>query len=201
MPQYYRPAKPALNEIEIKRSRFIAQAIPLSDIEQLHQLQDSLRSTHSRANHHCLAYVLGAPEKPLSAGSSDDGEPSGTAGKPMLNVLLKQNIGDVGVVVTRYFGGIKLGAGGLVRAYTQAVSELAKTLVLERVEQRIEISFSYPYTLESQIQALIAHSDLQLVSEHFDSAVHRRISVPESEQTQMLSSLRGLLHLGLEIDD
>lgn len=197
MPQYSRPTVSTIHEIEIKRSRFIAQAIPLSHTRELHQLQAQLQIEHNKASHHCLAYVLGGPQQPRAAGSSDDGEPTGTAGKPMLNVLLQQQIGDVGVVVTRYFGGTKLGAGGLIRAYAQAVAELIKVLPLEQVETRLELSFSYPYNVEPQIQRLLNQFQAVVVSEAFGERVSKELSVVESDIETLRASLAGLAHLGV----
>jgi uncharacterized YigZ family protein len=184
----------------IKRSRFIAQAIPLSDTAQLHRLQAQLLVEHNKASHHCLAYILGAPEQPRAAGSSDDGEPSGTAGKPMLNVLLQQQIGDVGVVVTRYFGGTKLGAGGLIRAYAQAVAELVKVMSLEQVESRKELSLNYPYNLEPQIQRALNPLQVDLVEERFGESVSKTLSVIESDFEALKTSLLGLAHLGVIVE-
>ena len=197
MSQYFRPTTSTINEIEIKRSRFIAQAIPLTDTAELHRLQAQLQVEHNKASHHCLAYVLGGPQQPRAAGSSDDGEPSGTAGKPMLNVLLQQQIGDVGVVVTRYFGGTKLGAGGLIRAYAQAVAELVKVLPLEQVESRQELAINYPYNLEPQIQRLLNPLQVELLDEQFGEAVSKTLSVVESDYETLNASLEGLAHLGV----
>lgn len=197
MSQYLRPTRSTINEIEIKRSRFIAQAIALTDTAELHRLQGQLQVEHNKASHHCLAYVLGGPQQPRAAGSSDDGEPSGTAGKPMLNVLLQQQIGDVGVVVTRYFGGTKLGAGGLIRAYAQAVAELVKVLPLEQVESRQELSINYPYNLEPQIQRLLNPLQVELLEEQFGEAVNKTLSVVESDYEMLKASLEGLAHLGV----
>lgn len=197
MPQYSRPTLSTIHEIEIKRSRFIAQAIPLSHMRELQQLQAQLQIEHNKASHHCLAYVLGGPQQPRAAGSSDDGEPSGTAGKPMLNVLLQQQIGDVGVVVTRYFGGTKLGAGGLIRAYAQAVAELVKVLPLEQVETRLELSLSYPYNVEPQIQRLLNQVQASVVNEVFGESVSKELSVVESDFETLRASLAGLAHLGV----
>ena len=197
MSQYLRPTTSTINEIEIKRSRFIAQAIPLTDTAELHRLQAQLQVEHNKASHHCLAYVLGGPQQPRAAGSSDDGEPSGTAGKPMLNVLLQQEIGDVGVVVTRYFGGTKLGAGGLIRAYAQAVAELVKVLPLEQVESRLELSINYPYNLEPQIQRLLNPLQVELRDEQFGESVSKTLSVVESEYDILKASLEALAHMGV----
>lgn len=199
MSQYSRPTSSTINEIEIKRSRFIAQAIPLANTAELHRLQAQLQVEHNKASHHCLAYILGAPEQPRAAGSSDDGEPSGTAGKPMLNVLLQQQIGDVGVVVTRYFGGTKLGAGGLIRAYAQAVAELVKVMPLEQVESRKELSLNYPYNLEPQIQRVLNPLQVDLVDERFGESVSKTLSVVESDFEALRASLEGLAHLGVAV--
>lgn len=196
---YLRPTQKTVHEIEIKRSRFIGHAIALTHTRELSALQTELQAQHPRASHHCLAYVLGGPSKPIAAGSSDDGEPSGTAGKPMLNVLLQQQIGDVGVVVTRYFGGTKLGAGGLIRAYAQAVAELVKVLPLERVESSVELSFSYPYNLEPQIQRILSQAQVQLQEEQFGELVSKVLSVVESDFSALKASLEALAHLGVSI--
>ena len=199
MPQYSRPKEPHINEIEIKRSRFIAHAIPLNHTSELQQLQAQLQLEHNKASHHCLAYILGGPQQPRAAGSSDDGEPTGTAGKPMLNVLLQQKIGDVGVVVTRYFGGTKLGAGGLIRAYGQAVAELIKVLPLEGVETRLELVVDYPYNMEPQIQRLLSQSSIAVVDESFGESVTKQLSILESDYAQVKASLEGLAHLGVVV--
>lgn len=199
MSQYLRPTTSTINEIEIKRSRFIAQAIPLTDTAELHRLQAQLQLEHNKASHHCLAYVLGGPQQPRAAGSSDDGEPTGTAGKPMLNVLLQQQIGDVGVVVARYFGGTKLGAGGLIRAYAQAVAELVKILPLERVESRRELAINFPYNLEPQIQRVLNPLQVELLDERFGESISKTLSVVESDFDTLKASLEGLAHLGVVI--
>ena len=199
MSQYLRPTTSTINEIEIKRSRFIAQAIPLTDTAELHRLQAQLQLEHNKASHHCLAYVLGGPKQPRAAGSSDDGEPTGTAGKPMLNVLLQQQIGDVGVVVTRYFGGTKLGAGGLIRAYAQAVAELVKILPLEQVESRRELAINYPYNLEPQVLRVLNPLQVELLDERFGESISKTLSVVESDFDTLKASLEGLAHLGVVI--
>ena len=112
---------PGEDEIIEKKSRFIGELVPVSSEEEAFAYLDAVRKKHYNASHHCFAYVLG--EKNQTERASDDGEPSGTAGRPMLEVLLGDGLRNVCVVVTRYFGGVLLGTGGLVRAYTQAVKE------------------------------------------------------------------------------
>lgn len=109
-------------EIEIKKSRFVAYAFELKSLDEVKTNLEQLKKQHKKATHICYAYVCninGVSEK-----CSDDGEPGGTAGYPILNVIKKKNLSNTMVAVVRYFGGIKLGAGGLTRAYTKAASEV-----------------------------------------------------------------------------
>lgn len=116
---YAVPAGPVDAELEITRSRFLARLRPVTGRAEVHAALDAARADHPDAGHHCYAYQLGSPQGG-EASMSDDGEPAGTAGRPIFTVLRHQHVGDVLIVVTRYFGGIKLGAGGLVRAYMAA---------------------------------------------------------------------------------
>ncbi|MCH8498289.1 MAG: YigZ family protein [Marinobacter sp.] len=124
-------------ELEVKKSRFIARVLPVSDREQVKQAVAEARQAYPDARHVCWGYQIGRPGAAAEAGMSDDGEPSGTAGKPILSVIQHKDMGDVAVIVVRYFGGIKLGAGGLVRAYAGAAE-----LVLSAVERRIAQAMS-----------------------------------------------------------
>ncbi|MCQ2009672.1 MAG: YigZ family protein [Sporolactobacillus sp.] len=117
---YVTVGKAALIETEIKRSRFICAVHPVESETDAEQLIQNVRKEHWKANHNCFAYIIGKKQEIQKA--SDDGEPSGTAGVPILDVLKRRGICNVLVVVTRYFGGIKLGAGGLIRAYAHATS-------------------------------------------------------------------------------
>lgn len=116
------------HELVIKKSRFLTHVAPVSSAEHADAVIAAVRKRHWDARHHCSAQVTG-----VRARSSDDGEPSGTAGVPMLEVLRRRELTDVVAVVTRYFGGVKLGAGGLIRAYSSAVSEtLDRALLVDR---------------------------------------------------------------------
>ena len=109
------------NEIIIKKSRFITRLYNIDDENKVTTIIDALKKEHKKATHICFAYSINAHEKAF-----DDGEPKGTAGLPILNVIHKKNVNNVLVVVIRYFGGVKLGAGGLLRAYTKSASEIVK---------------------------------------------------------------------------
>ena len=128
------------NEIIIKNSRFITILIKINDKDKVKFYLQDIKNKYPKATHYCYAYIINDYKK-----SSDDGEPSGTAGTPILNVLEKENITNILAVVVRYFGGIKLGAGGLVRAYSKGVRELIrKTNLIQLINgKKIEINFDY----------------------------------------------------------
>ncbi|MGI5526910.1 YigZ family protein [Streptomyces syringium] len=124
--QYRTVAREGVHEIEINKSRFLCALAPVATEEEAQAFIARVRKEHPTARHHCFAYVLGADGSVQKA--SDDGEPGGTAGVPMLQMLLRREVRYAVAVVTRYFGGVKLGAGGLIRAYGGAVGEALDTL-------------------------------------------------------------------------
>ena len=143
-------------EYIIEKSRFIATIAPVSTEEEAQAFIQRISKEFWDATHNCTAYAIGPRQEQQR--SSDNGEPSGTAGKPMLEVLKKAAITNVAVVVTRYFGGIKLGAGGLIRAYshsvTKAVQEGPKLLIVPRQIVSLTIDYSYFGSVERQLQTL-----------------------------------------------
>ena len=156
MSDYLMPAKNGAHEIIIDRSRFICHVFRVESVDEANRYINEIRDEHDRANHNCVAYLIG--ENNEFGRAADDGEPSGTAGAPMLDVLQRKNIRNCLVVVTRYFGGVKLGAGGLIRAYGSAVSEGLKAMgLVRRVKmQSIWLTFDYSLleTLQSRIKSL-----------------------------------------------
>ena len=118
------PARQCESEHIVKKSRFLARLVPVQSREQVNDAVARARLDHPDARHHCWAYLLGRPSDATGAGMSDDGEPAGTAGKPILNVLQHGELGNVLVIVIRYFGGVKLGAAGLIRAYSTAAQQV-----------------------------------------------------------------------------
>ena len=166
---YHSPAWPQQSEIEVKRSRFVADLMPLTQDPRA-QVQ-AIRQTQPKAGHHCWAYI-GDPES-TDRDSSDDGEPKGTAGKPMLAMLQGLGLGQTLVVVSRYFGGVKLGTGGLVRAYGQAVREAIEQVELIRVEPRDRIDLEFPYDQAGWVESLRR----ELNAEQVESVYGERIRV------------------------
>ena len=180
-------------ELIIKKSRFICTLARTETEEEAQQFIDTLKKEHWKANHNCSAYLIG--EDGMIQRASDDGEPSGTAGVPMLEVLKKNNLQNVSAVVTRYFGGIKLGAGGLIRAYSGAVSETLKELgiVEKRRHQFIQITVSYP--ISGRLQNALHQSTYRLESIDYTDQVtftclveSERIHTFEEEITEWTSA-------------
>ena len=148
--EYTIPAAHYRVDEKIRRSHFITTVGPAGSVEDARDFIKEMRAEFDTANHNCWAYVVGPPGSTGHAGMSDDGEPHGTAGRPMLTVLLHSGIGDIVAVVTRYFGGVKLGKGGLVRAYSGGVKAALDTL--PRVEKM-------PMTV---VEAVIGHREVTL---------------------------------------
>lgn len=176
--------------IEIKKSRFIALARPIQTrAEGMAWLKD-IQSNYPDARHHCWAYLLGNPGCASSAGMGDDGEPSGTAGKPILNVLQHKAVGDVMIVVVRYFGGIKLGAGGLTRAYAQATQAVMEVLpVIEKVP-RVQLQIQCEFSQEQQLRHWLSQYQGELEQVAYQQQVHFTINLPKSEQSAFCELLQ-----------
>ncbi|ARU60506.1 YigZ family protein [Tumebacillus avium] len=156
LPSYRTLLAPGEETIIIKKSRFIGYATPVNSEEEALQFIQSIQKKHWDATHNCYAYVFGPHQEIQKA--NDDGEPSGTAGKPILEVIKKEDLRNVAVVVTRYFGGIMLGAGGLIRAYSQtaAAGLHAAGIVTRKLFQEIAIDIDYTWLgkVENELHAV-----------------------------------------------
>ena len=152
MGDFFIPAQTVQVEQVIKKSRFIAFITHATDPAAAHEFIESVRMQYPDAGHACWAFIAGEPGNTTHISCSDDGEPAGTAGKPMLNVLQHSGVGEIVAVVVRYFGGVKLGTGGLVRAYSGAVTELVKTLPTQLKVDSIALRLEYPYALEDVVR-------------------------------------------------
>ena len=167
-------------EYEVKKSRFIARADYASSREHAMQQLALAQQDYPDARHYCWAYLLGDPANAASAAMSDDGEPAGTAGKPILNVMQHKGVGDVMLVVVRYFGGVKLGAGGLVRAYSAAAQQVMVALdVIERVAMT-RLSARIAFAQEQFLRHWVAQHEGQIEEvEYGASDVLVVVSLPE----------------------
>ena len=157
------------NEIIIKNSRFICLFMKINSTD-ISNILDNIKEEYPKATHYCYAYVYNDIQR-----FSDDGEPGGTAGMPMLNVLLKEELSNVLCVVIRYFGGIKLGAGGLVRAYTKSVTECLKVTDLMELEEGYKLRLKFNYNDEKQIKYLL--KDSNVLNEKYDLDVEYTVLV------------------------
>lgn len=156
-------------ELEISRSRFLTRLERVADEDAARAVIAAVRAEHPRARHHCSAFVLGAGQR--SRRSNDDGEPSGTAGAPMLDALVSAGLSDVVAVVTRYFGGVLLGAGGLTRAYRAAVAEAVAAAVRVRREPRTIATVEADYALAPAIEAAARSRGIAIGEASYGAAV------------------------------
>ncbi|WP_201550423.1 YigZ family protein [Psychrobacter sp. DD43] len=141
--------------LEIKKSAFITYAYPVTSREQAMFHVEQLREQYTDARHHCWAYIIGDPNNTTSAGFDDDGEPNGTAGRPILNVLQHKSIGNVIIIVVRYFGGIKLGAGGLTRAYAGSAQAAVDEMILSPYVPIITVEILAEFATEAQCRYVV----------------------------------------------
>ena len=170
MKRYPIPAAEVRTEIEVKNSRFIATLAPVFSVDEAKAFISRIKAEFNNASHNVPAFQVGFGPS-VTAHCNDDGEPSGTAGRPMLAVLQGSGLGDVAVVVTRYFGGTKLGTGGLVRAYGDAVKAvLAETPHAEKVPTHL-IMVVIPYNYVERMRLLVGKYNGRLLDEEFAADV------------------------------
>lgn len=148
------------NQLIVKNSKFISVLYPINDLSDVSKYLDKIKKEYPKATHYCYGYIFNDVYL-----SSDDGEPSGTAGRPILNVLQKEDLTNILCVVVRYFGGIKLGAGGLVRAYTKSVSSLLELADLIELENGYKIRIEFDYNNSNDVLYLLG--DSQIIDKSF----------------------------------
>jgi uncharacterized YigZ family protein len=182
-PSRYRvPARVHRVEQTIQRSRFITTAARAVSAEAAHTVVAGVREEFPDATHHCWAFVAGPPGSTAQVGMSDDGEPHGTAGRPMLTTLLHGGVGDIVAVCTRYFGGVKLGTGGLSRAYSGGVKQVLETLAtLEKVD-RVGLRVVLGYSEVDGFRRLTSESDVLIEEETFADDVSFVVGVPATDR-------------------
>lgn len=199
------PQHPHSTEIVIRRSRFLTQCAHAPGAAEARAFVEQARREHADATHNCWAFAAGAPGDTARIGSSDDGEPHGTAGRPMLQVLLHSDVGELCMVVSRWFGGVKLGTGGLVRAYQDSVRENLATLPLrQRVpEQRLRLTLAYAHL--DALRRLMPTYEARMEAEDYQAEAHLRLSLPiehlEAFQTALAGLSNGAAQCGLIDDD
>ena len=187
--RYYVPAKYCRTEFVERKSRFITTLTPVHTVEEAEAFLAEIKAEFPDATHNCAAYRI---KDPLVERFFDDGEPGGTAGMPMLDVLKKQELFDVAVVVTRYFGGILLGAGGLVRAYSKGCADgvaAAGTAVME-LGARLKLTCGYP--LYDRVQRMPELQHAEVLDTSFGAEVTMELMLRSAEEPQLRRSLADL---------
>lgn len=179
MTGYLTVARAAEAEIEVKRSRFRCAVRRVADEAAARAVVEEMRKQHWDARHHCSAFVLG-PDAGVQR-SSDDGEPAGTAGAPMLEVLRGAEVSDTVAVVTRWFGGVLLGAGGLVRAYGDAVRAGLDAAGTLRRELVTEVALDLPHTDAGRVEGELRQRGVDVLDTHWGSSVRLLLGVPDGQ--------------------
>ncbi|MBU7454966.1 YigZ family protein [Leuconostoc fallax] len=178
-------------EQDIKKSRFILNIARVTTEEQAQAFINQMNKQHHKATHNVFAYMLGDTDHIQRY--SDNGEPSGTAGVPMLEVLQKRGLHDIVAVVTRYFGGIKLGAGGLIRAYSGTVADgLTQTTLVQRVTRQA-ITITTSYKNHPILEHWLTEHDFEIMRTEYDTAVHIVVPVAEATVTDFIAQVTDLL--------
>ena len=172
---------------EIKKSRFICHAKRVYSEEEARDFITAIKKEHYKATHNCSAFIIG--ERSEIKRTSDDGEPSGTAGVPMLGVLENHNLTNVCVVVTRYFGGIKLGAGGLIRAYAGSVALAVKEIGIIEIKEQAGIAIQMSYTQYQEYSNFLKEHTLTELDTNFTDQVDTMIYVDKEEKENIKATL------------
>lgn len=170
--------EPHISRLEIRKSRFLAQSFRAKSEREARDAIDGIKKLRRDATHNCWAFVAGRAGDTAHIGSSDDGEPSGTAGRPILNVLLHSGIGEIALVVTRWFGGIKLGTGGLSRAYQESASVNLQDLPLETFAPTKGARLLVPYQFVEPVKRLLAANGANVLSEKFAEFAEFEVLAP-----------------------
>jgi uncharacterized YigZ family protein len=176
----------------IQKSRFITVARHARDAETARSFVEEMRQEFPDATHHCWAFVAGPPGDSASIGMSDDGEPHGTAGRPMLNALLHSGVGEIVAVCIRYYGGTKLGTGGLTRAYSGGVKLLLESLPTKEKVDRVTLRIVVDYSATDSLGRLLADAEGVIEAQEFGERVETRASVPRSQVQAISEGVAGL---------
>ena len=176
--------------IEIKKSKFIGHIFPIKTQEEAKELIKEVNKIHNKATHNCYAYIVEGLEK-----SNDDGEPGGTAGKPILECIKNNNLEDVLVVVTRYFGGIKLGANGLVRAYNDAASEAIHSADKIMIKSLPIYNYEFDYSLINIMEKYLSDKDIRVIDKIYDLKVNYILAINEDFNDDLFNYTNGKIKI------
>ena len=188
MEQYLIPAKEGASEYIEKKSRFLGLIVPVTTEAEARAQLDAVKKREYDARHNCWAYILHSGQKRYS----DDGEPQGTAGQPILNVLEREGVQDVLCVVTRYFGGILLGAGGLCRAYTKAAKDALDDAGLSELRPWSVLQLDCPYALFERVKLELEKRGGTVISSEYGAQITLTAALPEPEEPAFAKALQEL---------
>lgn len=186
-------------ELKIKGSSFICTLFPLKTTDAFDSFLKESRKNHFKASHNCQAYRLG-PD-PLVEFQSDDGEPRGSAGQPILNTLKSAELVQIGAVVVRYFGGTKLGVRGLIDAYSQSCEECFEQAKFVRLIDKMQFRLQFPYDLQSQINTLIHGFDLNTIQADYGQDVNIDYSIAFENYPELKSKMLEHSHIGFSFKE
>ena len=189
---YKIPAKLYRTEETIKRSRFIATVAHAFTEEDAKVFISIIKNEFPDATHNCWAFVAGPPGDTARIGLSDDGEPHGTAGKPILTVLLHSEIGEIVAVVTRYFGGTKLGTGGLVRAYSGSVKNALAGLSIKEKRDVITLTAILDYSKITAVRQMIESFNSEIIEAKYEADVSFKIELPKNNKDSFINAITDL---------
>lgn len=190
VPRRYRiPAASIRVEDRIEHSRFITTIDVAPTVEGAKAALARIRDEFPDATHHCFAFVIGPPGNTSNTAAGDDGEPSGTAGRPMLKVLLNSGVGDVVAVVTRYYGGVKLGKGGLVRAYSGGVQHALRELTTREHVDEVDVQVVVPYAALEATQRVLNGEGARVIAQAFAVNVALLVRMPADRLDEISRAL------------
>ena len=190
--RYPIPARPHRVEEVVRKSRFITVLARAPTAEAAQAVLASIKDEFPDATHHCWAYVAGPPGESASIGMSDDGEPHGTAGRPMLTALLHSGVGEIVAVCTRYYGGTKLGTGGLSRAYSGGVRLALESLPTQERVERVTLRVEVAYEALDSLRRLLEEAEAVVETEEYGEVVRYRVAVPTEEVDRLTHRLAGI---------
>ncbi|MBL7190876.1 YigZ family protein [bacterium] len=196
--RYFKPLIPAESQIEVKKSRFIGQLYPIETKSEAGAVLNAVKEKYRDASHNCWAYRIGAGDS-IRYRSSDEGEPAGTAGRPILESLEEKEITDTVLIITRYFGGIKLGIGGLNRAYRQCARETILQAKLKEIVEMVRLKMHFLYCFEPQLRNRVYELNGSIERTFYSQNVLWEIEIPkrvfEEFREEAVNLCRGQLEL------
>lgn len=190
--------KPAGGDFRDRGSKFLSFAYPINSEGDIKPILAQLKTEHPKANHHCWAMRLGTDRSVFRI--NDDGEPSGTAGRPILNVLLSKNITNIIVIVVRYFGGTLLGVPGLINAYRTATEEALKTanIIEKTINDIYTIGFDYQYM--NEVMRIIKEDNLAVLNQQFDNTCSMKIAIRKMQVNRSISKFEKVENVVIKLE-